>query len=169
MNSWPLTGATAKQILAATEARDSFRYPPADSIATPRPLSAFLVNTEFFDELRRRYDAGLFDGLEQACGLAKQRWPHDRRSYLWSGWLALSEGNLDRAQSSFEHGLELSGWMTYVRMEPQLGLAATAAMRTKDWQTLSDYLDKNDQTDKLLQGRIVHGFLPELSAIVSEE
>jgi hypothetical protein len=169
MTSWPLTGATAKKILTATEARNSFRYPPAEAEAQQPPMSAYLANTEFFDEFRRRYDAGQFVGLKEACEMAKQRWPRDRRSFLWSGWLALSSGQMDDAQSAFEHALGLSGWMSYVRMEPNLGLAATASMRSQDGPQLRRYLDLNNQTDKLLRGRIVHGLLPELSAIVGEE
>lgn len=169
MSNWPQAGAAAKTILKATESRTSFRFPPSQSQAEIRPMSSYLVNNEFFDELRRRYDLAEVDGLQRACQLACQRWPRDRRSHLWSGWIGLTEGRLDSAQTSFSQAMQLSGWMPYVRLEPSLGLAAVEAMQSQDWDQLQVFLNNNEQSDALLRGRIVHGLLPQLSAVVGDE
>ncbi len=162
LSNWPQAGAAAKTVLMATESRRSFRYPPSDDDAAQRPMSSYLVGTDFFAELRERYDRGELQNLSDACELAIHRWPRDRRCYLWQGWVALTESNLELATQAFEQGLDRSGWVEYVRMEPLLGLAVTEAMQNQDWDTLRAYIKQNDQTDALLTGRIVHGLLPQL-------
>ena len=165
MTDWTQTGSAAKQILKASERSTSFRFPPKQSAASKRPMASYLVNNDYFNELRVRYDAGELQGLSEACLLAIHRWPRDRRSHLWQGWVALSQSKIDLAEQAFEQGLALSGWMEYVRMEPQLGLAAVNAIRTSDWDGLSTYLKRHQQTDNLLRGRTVHGLLPKLSEV----
>ena len=166
LTNWPLTSAKAKEILTASEDHASFRRPPMEQDVHTSPMASYIDAMKFFEELQKRYDSGRMTGLQDACDIACYRWPRDRRSFIWSGWVAASEARLQDAQAAFEQALHCSGWLSYVQMEPRLGLAVTSALANKDWDTLQAYLRQNDQTDALLTGRILHGLLPELDAVL---
>jgi hypothetical protein len=168
LENWSLTQAAAEEILAATEAQSSFRFPPTalDDPTLPS-LQLWTDSSKLFDEIRRRYDLGELDGLNDAAVAASYRWPRDRRAHLWVGWISLSSGNSAQAQGAFLLALECSGWLPYSRLEPELGLLATQAMTDRNFGRLQDFLVDTDQADDLLRGRTVHGLLPELADLVS--
>ncbi|MBC8406342.1 MAG: hypothetical protein H8E15_14060 [Planctomycetes bacterium] len=168
LTDWPLTSAKAKEILMASEDHASFRRPPLEQDQHVSPMASYIDAMKFFEELQKRYDSGRLHQLQNACDIACYRWPRDRRSFIWSGWVAVSEGRLQDAQAAFEQALLCSGWLSYVQMEPRLGMAVTSALANQDWDTLQTYLQQNDQTDALLAGRILHGLLPELEAVLTK-
>ena len=164
--SWPLSVQAVEEILRATEGTLSYRYPPQASDKKELPVTSFTASTDFFEEFRRRYGQGDLADIQLASVAALKRWPRDRRSHLWAGWLNLSSMRAKEALRHFDKGLQVSGWLPYAQLEPRLGKAAAEATLANDLEILKMFVKNHEQSDALLKGRLIHGLLPELTSIL---